>query len=450
MRPFIVKPFQSFSGTILLPGDKSIAHRAIILGALSHGNTIIENFPVNKDCLATIAAFQKLRVKITRKDNKVIVFGKGLHGLTKPTGPIFSGDSGTTFRLLLGVFAGQPFKSELIAGRFLSRRPMLRVNAPLRLMGADIKAYSLGAEEYPPVTIRGGDLGPIVYRMPVASAQVKSAILLAALYAQGISRVIEPIATRDHTERMLKSFGADIKADHRKPNTITIRGNKELVSPKKIYIPADISSAGFFIVAALILPHSKICIRKASLNPTRMGAIRVLKRMGADIKVTKSPLRLRSGQASHQATKYEPMGDIIVKSSRLKGTLIKKEEIPSLIDELPILMVAACFAKGLTAFQGVDELRVKETDRIKSMIENLSKIGAKIQNLKAGKMENIIIEGEKPLRGKRVRSFGDHRTAMSMVVAGLAASGQTSIDDVSCIAKSFPDFLKILNTLSNK
>lgn len=436
MKPFVAKSISCLRGALALPGDKSIAHRAIILSSLSCGKTTIENFPANKDCLVTIAAFQKLGVKITRKDNKVMVSGRGLRGLIKPSGHLFLGDSGTTFRLLLGVLAGQSFKSKLSAGKFLSRRPMLRVNAPLRSMGADIKARSLGAEEYPPVTIQGSRLGPINYRMPVASAQVKSAILLAALYVDGISRVIEPIATRDHTERMLKSFGADIKADRRKPNTITIKGNKELVSPKKIYIPADISSASFFIVAALILPHSKICIRKVSLNPTRMGAIRVLKRMGADIQVCRS-----------EAAGFEPMGDIIVKSSKLKGTLIKKEEIPSLIDELPILMVAACFAKGLSALQGVDELRVKEADRIKSMTENLSQMGAKIENLKAGKMENIIIEGEKPLKGKRVKSFGDHRTAMSMFVAGSVAGGETVIDDVSCIAKSFPGFIKAFDRL---
>jgi 3-phosphoshikimate 1-carboxyvinyltransferase len=272
--------------------------------------------------------------------------------------------------------------------------------------------------------------------MPVASAQVKSAILLAGLYALGETRVIESISTRDHTERMLRIFGADMKV---KANTIVIKGKRELFSPGRIYIPGDISSASFFLVASAILFNSQLLIRNVSLNPLRTGIIGVLKRMGADIKV-------RSSQ-SQQGTRFEPMGDILVKSSKLKGIIVKEGEIPSLIDELPVLMVAACFAKGKTLLEGVGELRVKETDRIKSMSGNLRKMGANIEVRERNKSVSIIIRGVKHLVGNRVMSFGDHRTAMSMVIAGLGAKGKTIIDDVACINKSFPEFLHKLNTV---
>jgi len=271
--------------------------------------------------------------------------------------------------------------------------------------------------------------------MPVASAQVKSAILLAGLYAKGNTQVIEPVKTRDHTERMLELFKASIKL---KRNAIVIKGNQPLVSPGRITIPGDISSASFFLVLAAILPNSRLIIRNVGLNPSRNGVMRVLKRMGAKIKVSS----LKS-----QVLGVEPLGDIIIKSSLLKGTVVKKEEIPSLIDELPILIVAACNARGITVFEGVGELRVKETDRIRSMSENLRKMGADIVVSKTGSSEKIIIKGVKQLKGVRVRSFGDHRTAMSMVVAGLNAQGKTYIDDIICINKSFPDFLNLLGVL---
>jgi 3-phosphoshikimate 1-carboxyvinyltransferase len=327
------------------------------------------------------------------------------------------------------------------------------------MMGAEIsakcKAKSVKRiEEYPPITIRGGNLKPITYKMPVASAQVKSAILLAGLYTSGLTQIIEPIKTRDHTERMLKQFKAEIKVkgpafvkapagcppkrSKGGPNKIVIKGNQLLVAPKNIYIPGDISSASFFLVLASILPNSQIWLRKVSLNPSRAGIIKVLKRMGADIRVTSYELRV---------TSYEPMGDIRVSSSKLKGTIVKKAEIPSLIDELPILMVAACFAKGKTVFNGVEELRVKETDRIRSMSENLRKMGADIEIYQTAQSEKIIIHGGKRLQGAKVKSFRDHRTALSMIIAGLAAEGKTLIDDISCINKSFPDFLSLLKPL---
>jgi len=444
MKPFAVSPVSCLQGEISLPGDKSIAHRAVILSALAQGKTRIENFPTNKDCLSTVNAFKRLGVKITlirKKDaiSTVKVSGAGLRGLKKPKGPVFIGESGTTFRLLLGVLAGQDFEARLLAGKSLSKRPMLRVIDPLRRMGAEVYGIRTTVygrrDEYPPITIKGGKLKPITYKVPVASAQVKSAILLAGLYASGATQVFEPIKTRDHTERMLGLFKARLKV---KGNIIVMKGGKELVPLKKIYVPGDISSAAFFIVLGTIAKNSRILIRNVSLNPTRAGILKVLERMGALIKIKNQKSKIKNGF---------PMGDILVKTSSLKGAFVSRREIPSLIDELPILMVAASLAQGRTVFEGVGELRVKETDRIKSMTQNLKKMGAKIEVIKVGNSENIVIHGVRQLKGAKVKSFGDHRTAMSMVVAGLVASRATLIDDISCINKSFPDFTTILSSL---
>lgn len=424
-------------GEVTLPGDKSIAHRAIILSALAQAKTTLKNIPLNADCLATINSFRKLGIKIrlNRASQQAVIFGRGLTGLNSPNSPISINESGTTFRLLLGVLAGQDFKAKLCAGPALSRRPMLRVIRPLRLMGAKIKARKIGRDEYPPVIIQGGDLTGITYKLPVASAQVKSAILLAGLFAKGQTKIIEPVKTRDHTERMLRLFKADLKAQG---SAIAITRAKKLVSPGVLYIPGDISSAAFFMVAASIIPGSKILIKNVGLNPGRTGILKALKKMGAAIKIQKSNLKTKSN---------EPVGDILVKSSCLRGIKIGSKEIPSLIDELPVLMVAACYAKGESVFSGVGELRVKETDRIKSMLVNLIQLGANIRINKTGKNENIIIKGTETLYGARVSSFGDHRTAMSMVIAGLVTCGKTRIDELSCINKSFPGFLKTLNGL---
>jgi len=418
MRPFSIWPARYLKGRVDLPGDKSIAHRAVIFSALASGSTSVGNFPINDDCLATLKAFRLLGVRITLKKTRVVIYGKGPFGLKKPGGPIYLAESGTSLRLLLGVLAGQSFSVKLTAGRSLSKRPMARVTVPLRKMGATITSRKSAGEEFPPITVRGGRLTGIAYKIPVASAQVKSAILLAGLYAKGKTRVIERVVTRDHTERMLGIF----------------KGRK-LKSPCKIYIPGDISSAAFFMVAGAIVPGSEILIKDVGLNPTRSGVVKVLKRMSADLKVKNLKLRSRN---------CEPLGDILIKSSRLRGVRVTKNEVPSLIDELPILMVAASLAKGRSVFEGIGELRVKETDRIRSMIDNLRKMGADIR-LKG--RESIVINGVKPLRGASVKSFGDHRTAMSMVVAGLASAGSTRIDDVSCISKSFPEFLKAINSL---
>ena len=437
MKPFLIKNKFTPRGKIIITGDKSIAHRALILSALSSGKTILKNFPIHDDSLATLGVLKALGIKIVRKDKQVLVFGKGRCGLIKSQKPIFVGDSGTTLRLFLGVLAGQNFKTKVTAGKYLSIRPMARVNIPLRLMGAQITSKIRNNDEYAPIVISGGNLKGIIYRPLVISAQVKSAILLAGLFAKGNTRIVEKIATRDHTERMLRVFGADIVI---KNKIIGLNPDKNLVSPREIYIPGDISSAAFFIVLALIISGAKVIIERVGLNSTRSGIIRILKRMGARIKI----IYLRNNKSQS----FEPMGKLTVSSSKLKGAIVYPCEIPSLIDELPILMVAACFAQGKTIIKGAQELRVKETDRINSMVRNLKSMGADIQVKKTNALESIIIKGKGRLSGANLKSFGDHRTAMSMVVAALAAKGESKIDDISCISKSFPGFLTVLNGLS--
>lgn len=429
-------------GRIIVPPDKSITHRAIILSAISRGKTRLKKFALNNDCLTTLDVFKHLGVRITVNRSSILIHGRGLWGLRRPLGSIFVNESGTTMRIVLGILAGQRFPATLVAAKSLSRRPMLRVIVPLRMMGATINSKSKLRntkiiEEYPPITVSGGNLKAITYKLPVASAQVKSALLLAGLYCRGTTRIVEPIKTRDHTERMLKLFNAKIKI---KGNAVNIEGERELSSPAVIDIPGDISSAGFFILGASILPGSCLTIKSVGLNPTRMGAVRVLKRMGADIRIRKNSASVTCG--------YEPTGDITVRASRLKGTKVKRKEIPSLVDEMPLLMVAACNARGKTLFEGVEELRVKETDRINSMVNNLNKMGANIRVKQKNTKVNIVITGSKHLIGTKVSSFGDHRTAMSMIIAGLKAEGQTIIDDIDCINKSFPEFLKVLKSLN--
>ena len=440
---FRIKPSSCIKGSINLPSDKSITHRAIILSSLSKGKTTIDNVTLSKDCLSTLRLLKKLKIKIIHSKSRLIIYGQGVQGFTYNPRPIQIGDSGTTLRIMLGVLAGQPFSTTLLAGKSLSMRPMKRVAEPLRMMGARIKTRQKrqGAriEEYPPITIWGENLKAITYRLPVASAQVKSAILLAGLYAKGITKVIEPVKTRDHTEKMLKLFKADLRMGSR---IISIKGNSQLKTPNFIKLPGDISAASFFIVAASLIKNSNLVIRSVGLNPTRCGLIKVLKRMGAKIKRIDNTRKKPSGKSQ------EPVGDLRINSSQLKGTVVKKQEIPSLIDELPILMVAAALAKGKTRIESVQELRFKETDRISSMIKGLTRMGAKIRLSKKNRQEDIIIAGKKQLKGAKLRSFADHRTAMSLIIAGLAAKSDSLIDDVSCISKSFPNFLQILHKLT--
>ena len=415
-------------GEVYLPGDKSISHRAVILSSISTGTTEIEDFLFCEDCLSTINAFQEMGIKIelSEKKKKVVVYGKGLKGLSKPNKPLYLGNSGTSMRLLSGLLSGQSFSARLEGDASLSKRPMARITVPLRLMGAQIKGRKKEEEEYPPLVIsrRKGNkpLQGIEYRIPVASAQVKSALLLAGLYARGKTEITEIAKTRDHTERMLKLFKANL----------SVKGLKCLIypsilsSPKRIKIPGDISSAAFFLVAALLLPNSSLVIKNVGLNPTRTGIIDALKKMGAEIRVKK-----REGKGEG-----EPIGEIKVETSRLKGIEIKGKIIPRLIDEIPILMVAACFAKGETRIKDIGELRIKEVDRIHSLCYNLKKMGAEIEE----KEEEVIITGTKRLKGAALDSFKDHRTAMALTIAGLKAEGKTVIKDKECIKVSFPDF----------
>ncbi|HNQ51013.1 MAG TPA: 3-phosphoshikimate 1-carboxyvinyltransferase [Candidatus Omnitrophota bacterium] len=436
MASFVTQGIRALKGTVSLRGDKSIAHRAVMLASVAEGTTRLRNFPPHEDAAATLHAFRSLGVTITRRKDTVIIKGRGLSRLHAPRGPLFVNESGTTLRLLLGILAGQPFRVSLHAAASLSRRPMLRVIQPLRAMGVNLSGRRCGKEECAPITIEGGPVRALRYRMPVASAQVKSAVLFAGLYARGTTRVIEPAATRDHTERMLGLFGAGIS---RQGRTIDLRGPCRLTSPGTITIPGDISSAAFLIVAAILLPGSRIQIKTVSLNPSRIGILAVLARMGARAAIT---VRQKGGA--------EPWGDITVQAGALHGVTIQKKEIPSLIDELPALMVAACCASGISTLKGVEELRVKETDRIRSMTENLAKMGGRLAVVRRKRSEDIVIRGAGGLRGAAVSSFGDHRTAMAMIVAGMAASGRTSIDDIGCISKSFPDFLKVLKPLMVK
>ncbi len=435
---------QRVRGSIEFPGDKSIAHRAVILSALSDSKTVLTNFPFNDDCRATINALRQMGVsivvdKVLKDRCRVTVAGVGLFGLSHPGKPICIRESGTTYRLLAGILAGQKFNTVLAAGKSLSKRPMKRITLPLRAMGGHITgtlSMKKKEEEFPPLVVRGACLRGITYRLPVASAQVQSAVLLAGLFASGKTTVIGPPTIRDHTVRMLRLFGAAVS---RAGNAVSLRGTGHLKSPGKFFIPGDISSASFFLVLASIVTGSRLVLRNVSLNPTRTGLISVLKRMGASLRLSPGKASVRGG---------EPYGSIIVRSALLHGTTVKKEEIPLLIDELPILMVAASYASGMTVIEGAQELRVKETDRIASLVRNLHAMGGSVRVRSSGSRQDLFITGVGKLRGASVKSYGDHRTAMSMIVAAAGAEGVTKLDDVSCISKSFPDFLSVIRSIS--
>lgn len=396
-----------------------------MLSSIANGTSKIRNFLHSADTDITIAAFRALGINIQEARGEISVSGKGRLGLSKPTTYLYMGDSGTSMRILMGILAGQPFQATLTADDSLSKRPMGRVAEPLRAMGAKIAGKD-GAD-YAPITIYGGKLKAIDYVSKIASAQVKSAVLLAGLYADGISSITEPSKSRDHTERMLKAYGVQVSVQGLK---VSIRGGVEL-KPQDIEIPGDVSSAAFFIVGATIAKGSSIVLR-SGINPTRSGIIDILNIMGAKIKI-KNIKEVASG----------PVGDICVESSDLRGISIEGDLIPRAIDELPIVMVAAAYADGTTIIKGAHELRFKETDRINSMATNLKAMGAGF----SVKGDEITIVGSKNLRGIRAKSFGDHRTAMSMAIAGLAAQGETTIDSIDCVIKSYPDFVKHLHSL---
>lgn len=413
-------------GEINIPGDKSISHRAIMCGALANGKTVIDNILLSDDVLNTINCFRSLGVNIRISNKKVTIYGVGRYGLNRPNMDLDCGNSGTTMRLLSGILAGQNFPSRLIGDQSLSKRPMDRIITPLSQMGAIIKSRAKG---YPPLEILPSKgLKGIDYRLPVASAQVKSSILWASLYGHGRTVVIENQVSRDHTERMLDYFGVKIA---KKGNKI-IMENGQSLEGKNLFIPGDISSAAFFIVAASIVEGSHLVIKNVGINPTRRGVLEVLEQMGGKFRILNKRL-----------VNNEEIGDIEVKYSNLKGCTIKGDIIGSLIDELPIIAVAAAFAQGRTIIKDAYELRVKETDRIRAMVIELQKMGAVVKELKDG----MIIDGVNNLRGSRINSYNDHRIAMALSIAALKAKGDSFINGYKVVDISYPEFYETLNGL---
>jgi len=416
-----------FKGELYPPPDKSISHRAVIFSSLSKGESIIKNFLRAEDPFRTINAFRALGVEIKDTGDEILIKGKGIRGLREADDVIDCGNSGTTMRLLSGVLSGNPFFSVLTGDESLRRRPMSRVIIPLRAMGAEITARE---DNYPPLSIRGRKLNAITYAMPVASAQVKSAILLAGLYAEGETEIVEPSKSRDHTERMLPAFGAQVRVEGL---NITIKGRTELKG-LDITVPGDFSSAAFFIAGALLIKDSEIVLKGVGINPTRTGLIDVLRQMGADIEIT--GIREVSG---------EPVADIFCRGGRaLKAVTITGKEIPAMVDEFPILCVAATQAAGTTTISGAGELRVKESDRIWAMAGALRKMGAEIEEFDDG----LCIKGRTDLQGATVESYGDHRIAMAMSIAALIADGTTTVKDISSVNISFPGFYESLRRLT--
>ena len=416
-------------GTMTVPGDKSITHRALILGALADGQTRITGYSRGEDCLNTLGVVRELGIDVEEIPEGLAVTGKGLWGLSEPSNVLDCGNSGTGLRLLAGVLAGQTFFSVLTGDASLRSRPMGRVVNPLRQMGGTISGRNGGSTA--PLAIQGGNLQSVTYESPVASAQIKSCVLLAGLFAEGTTTVKEPIKSRDHSERMLKYFGVSLNVDG---CTVQVSGRQSFEG-KPVMVPGDISAAAFFLVAASIVPDSDVLITGIGLNPERTGILEVLFAMGANIEILNK--REESG---------EPVGDLHVRSTRLIGTTIGAELIPKTIDELPILCVAAALADGETRITGAEELRVKETDRIHAMAVQLARIGVVLEEQPDG----LVIQGGSTLRGAVCQSYGDHRVVMSLAIAALVADQAIVIEDVDCVETSFPGFHgKLLDLLTN-
>jgi len=427
MDSITIMPASPLCGEINVPGDKSISHRSIMLGAIANGVTTVRGFLRGEDNMATMKAFRSMGVDITDDGETVTITGKGLHGLSEPADVIDCGNSGTTIRLITGLLAGQSFFSVVTGDQYLRKRPMKRVVEPLTMMGARILGRNKGS--LAPLAINGGSLKAVNYQSPVSSAQVKSAIMLAGLYAEGVTSVKEPSLSRDHSERMFRLFGAAVKSSG---NDISVSGGRELQA-REIDVPGDISSAAFFMVAALITPGSELLIRNVGVNPTRTGVVDILRLMGGYIELIDE--REISG---------EPVADILVKASILKGISISGSLVPRAIDEFPAICVAAASAEGITSIREARELRVKETDRISAMAVNLRELGVIVEECDDG----MDITGTEQLHGGSVKSFGDHRIAMSMSVAALVSSTGISISDIECVSTSFPNFFKLLKQLS--
>ena len=413
-------------GEVTVPGDKSISHRSVMFGAIAKGLTEIDGFLQGADCLSTISCFERMGVSIENRGERVLVFGNGMHGLKEPDGVLDCGNSGTTTRLLSGLLSAQPFCVTLTGDESIRKRPMKRIITPLSQMGASIK--SVNNNGCAPLFIEGQRLHGISYQSPVASAQVKSAVLLAGLYAEGETRFTEPYLSRNHSELMLAHFGADVRTEG---TTAVLRPARELFG-QKISVPGDISSAAFFIAAALMVPGSELLIRNVGINPTRDGILTVCRSMGADIEIL-----------NPSAGSGEPVADLLVRHSSLPGTEIGGAVIPTLIDELPVIAAMACLADGKTVIRDAAELKVKESNRIAVMTEGLSAMGARVEETADG----MIIHGGSPLHGAVIDSRKDHRIAMTFAVTALAASGQTEILDADCVSISYPGFYGDLKRL---
>lgn len=423
----IFQKVKGLRGEITVPGDKSISHRAVMFGALAKGTTEITNFLQGADCLSTIACFRQMGIKIENTGERILVHGKGLHGLEKPDCILDVGNSGTTTRLISGILSGQDFEVSLTGDDSIQSRPMGRIIRPLTEMGANIE--SIRQNGCAPLTIRPGKLHAIHYNSPVASAQVKSCVLLAGMYAQdGATSVTEPALSRNHTELMLSYFGADITSEG---TTASILPDPHL-SAQKVEVPGDISSAAYFIAAALMVPDSEVLIRDVGINPTRDGILRVVRAMGGNVELLNE--RTMGG---------EPAADLLVRHSSLRGTIIEGALIPTLIDELPMIAILAACAEGTTVIRNAEELKVKESNRLDIMVTELARMGADIE----GTDDGMIIRGGRPLRGAAVDSRLDHRIAMSFAVAGLAAEGQTEILRADCVDISYPGFYHDLKKL---
>ncbi len=429
MSSITIQPASSIKGSIIVPGDKSISHRSIMLGAIANGVTTVRGFLRGEDNMSTMHAFRAMGVEIADDGETIEITGRGLHGLKEPGDVLDCGNSGTTIRLITGLLSGQSFFSVVTGDKYLRKRPMKRVVEPLSRMGAQIAGRNGGT--LAPLAINGGNLKGISYQSPVSSAQIKSSIMLAALYAEGETNVSEPSLSRDHSERMFRYFGASLDV---LSSGVTVRGGFELTA-REVNVPGDISSAAFFIVAALITPNSELLIKNVGVNPSRTGVIDILQAMGGDIQLV-SPREL-SG---------EPVADILVRSSRMKGIAISGSVVPRAIDEFPAICVAAARAEGVTTIRDAKELRVKETDRITAMAENLRNLGINVRETEDG----MDISGSEQLLGGAVDSCGDHRIAMSMSIAALVAASAITISDVGCVATSFPTFFQLLEEVSVK
>jgi len=421
-----IYPARRLSGKIRLQGDKSISHRALMIGAIAEGTTEIANLNSGKDVQSTISCLLRLGVKIENENDRTIVHGRGLSGLAKPNGTLDVGNSGTTIRLLSGILAGQEFSTNITGDDSIQKRPMARIAQPLRKMGAQIDAV---ADDFAPLSIKGGKLTPIDYTLPVASAQVKSCLLLAGLYSEGVTKILEPAESRDHTERMLSFFEGRVEKNG--PG-ISVKGPARLKG-QNISVPGDLSSAAFFIAAAVLVKNSEIVLESIGINPTRTAFLDLLINMGANIEMSNS-----------KEVNNEPVADIQVKSSALKGVTISGETIPALIDEIPILAILATQADGITKISDAQELRHKESDRLRTVALNLKKMCAHVEE----NIDGLTIKGPVQLKASELDSFHDHRIAMSFAVAGLIAPSKSVINNAECVDVSCPGFYQELARLS--